>query len=128
MTAVIVVAMPVLLSVQQRFGMDPPHGYPYGYFKSISLVALMLVPLSVQGLVRLLHTRYLRYSAWIFLCGVLLLNSFNTAWTLSYVLDDRIAVDKDLIAVEEVAQLVPAAKWILLDLQPGVEEYWLGYF
>ncbi len=127
MTAIIIVAMPVLLSVQQRFGMNPPHGYPYGYFKSISLVVLVCIPLSVQGLVGLIYTHYLRYSAWVFLCGVFLLNSFNTAWTLSYVLNDRIAVDKDLIAVAVGIRQVPAGKWILLDLQPGVEEYWLSY-
>jgi hypothetical protein len=128
MTTMIVVAAPILLSVHQRFGMNPPHGYPYGYFKSISLVALMLIPLSVQGLVELLRTRYLRYSAWVFLCGIFLLNSFNTAWTISYVLNDRIAVDKDLIDVEVGIRSVPADKWILLDIQPGVKEYWLIYF
>ena len=64
--------MPALLSVQQRFGVNPPRGYAYGYFKTISLVALLSAPFLVQGILGFFSSRYITiWCCGLFVCSIL---------------------------------------------------------
>lgn len=125
--ATLAVLAPLALALQQRFGVNPPHGYPYGYFKAISLVALLSLPFWAQGLVYFLRRPYLKYGVWGLLGGFFLLNCFNTVWTMNYVLRHRVVVDRDAIQLQEGVAVVPLDEWILLDLSPGIRQHWIGY-
>jgi hypothetical protein len=85
------------------------------------------VPFLAQGIVGLFSHRYLRYGAVVCFCAIFLLNSFNTIWMMRCILDNRVAVDANLIDVPTGVQVVPADKWILLDLHPSIKQHWLGY-
>lgn len=126
--------VPALLALQQRVGVNPPHGYPYGYFKVVSLLALLALPFLAQGACQLLQWRGWRIAVGIFLVGFFALNGFNTLWTMRYTLQERIAVDRELIEIADGIQAVPGDDWLLLDLDlrtstggPSVRPHWIGY-
>jgi hypothetical protein len=115
------------LLLQQRYGVDPPRGYPYGYFKIAFVVVLAALPLFAHAVYTLAHMRPLRNLAWLFLICVAGLNVFNSLWTIDYVLRDRIVLERKVIEVAQGLRGVSPSEWILLDLQPGLAQNWLGY-
>ena len=125
--ATIALAATLGLALQQRFGVNPPYGYPYGYFKAVCLVALSMLPLLAQGAFALLEMPRLRYAVWPLLVGIIVLNGINTSWTIGYVLRDRIALTREVIEVAQGVDCLPPDEWILLDLQPGITQHWIGY-
>ena len=115
------------LALQQRFGVNPPHGYPYGYFKAVSLLALSISPLLAQGFFAVLGVPRFRCFAWPLLVGIVGLNAINTLWMIGYVLEDRIVVTREVIEVAPGLRNLTSDEWILLDLQPGITQHWIGY-
>ena len=123
----IALAVTLGLALQQRFGVNPPHGYPYGYFKAVSLVALTMSPLLAQGFFAILGMPRLRHVAWLLLVGIVGLNVINTLWTIRHVLEDCIVVTREVIEVAPGLHDLPPDEWILLDLQPGITQHCIGY-
>jgi hypothetical protein len=123
----IALAVTLGLALQQRFGVNPPHGYPYGYFKAVSLVALSISPLLAQGFFAILGVPRFRCFAWPLLVGIIGLNAVNTLWMIDYVLEDRIVVTQEVIEVVPGLRDLTSDEWILLDLQPGITQHWIGY-
>jgi len=123
----VALAVTLGLALQQRFGVNPPHGYPYGYFKAVSLVALTMSPLLAQGFFAILGMPRLRHVAWLLLVGIVGLNVINTAWMIHHVLENRIAVTQKVIEIAPGLRDLPPDEWILLDLQPGITQHWIGY-
>jgi hypothetical protein len=125
--AMVVVLVVLALALQQRFLVDPPHGYPYGYFKIVSLLAIVLIPLFAQGVTGLATRRYLRYPALAVLAGTVALNIVSTQWTVRNALETRVAMGKSIQQVADGVGGLPAGEWLLLDLQPGIRQNWLAY-
>ncbi len=125
--AMVVVLVVVALALQQRFLVDPPRGYPYGYFKIVSLLAIVLMPLFAQGVTALAKRQYLRYPALAALAGTVTLNGLSTQWTIRNALETRVAMGKSIQEVADGVGNLPAGEWILLDLQPGIRQNWLAY-
>lgn len=127
LASAIVLASTCGLALHQRFGINPPQGYPYGYFKAVSLVTLSVYPLLARGFIGALQAPRLRWFAWILLVGIVGLNAVNTSLTLSYVLRNRIVVPEEVIEIERGLRNLPPEEWILLDLHPSVTQHWIGY-
>jgi hypothetical protein len=127
LASAIVLASTCGLALHQRFGINPPQGYPYGYFKAVSLVTLSVYPLLAQGFMVALEAPRLRCFAWILLVGIVGLNAVNTSLTLHYVLGNRIVVPREVIEIERGLRHLPPEEWILLDLHPSVTQHWIGY-
>jgi hypothetical protein len=58
---------------------------------------------------------------------LLALNLKHSLWTQSYVLASALMVDQDLIDMGKAASRVEPDEWVLLDMQAGLRQHWLGY-
>lgn len=116
---------------QQRWGAQ----YPYGYFKVITTVVAEVMILVAAGIVALWRgphrgtrnrtvRRRLAASAALLL---LALNLRHSLWTQSYVLENALIVDRDLIDMGRAASRAHPDAWILLDMKTGLRQMWLGY-
>ncbi|HWM90331.1 MAG TPA: hypothetical protein VN493_06150 [Thermoanaerobaculia bacterium] len=132
MAAAVLLLTGLALAAQQRWGINPPDGYPYGWYKSVSALAPQVVALLAAGLAALWRYRSKRWLA--ALAGLLLLgiNVKCSLWTQSYVLEvrvpeDRVPVDRELIEAAQSASRLGPDDWLLLDLSSGLRPHWLGY-
>jgi len=125
--AILLLGGTVALALFQRFGVDAPNGYPYGYFKAVSLVAILTLPFLAAGFVALLRVRYLRGAAGVLLLALFSVNSLNALWTLDFILRDRVLLDADLIDASKGVQTHLAGDWVLVDMQPSLRQHWMGY-
>lgn len=117
----------VAFAAQQRWGVNAPHGYPYGWFKMVSALAPLALALLAAGLAalwRLRSKRWLAAAACLLLAGI---NLRHTLWTQAYVLDTQVVLDRELIEAARAAARVDAGDWLLLDLSRGLHQHWLGY-
>jgi hypothetical protein len=114
-----------LLIAQQRWGAQ----YPYGYYKMITTVAAEIMMLIAAGLAALWRSR--RRARRGFAAGAALLlfavNLKHSLWTQSFVLDQAVVIDRELIGVGQAASRVDPDSWVLLDIKPGLRQQWLGY-
>ncbi|HEX5719793.1 MAG TPA: hypothetical protein VF179_26800 [Thermoanaerobaculia bacterium] len=118
------------LVAQQRWGA----GYPYGYFKVLTTVVAEVMILVAAGIVALWRgphdgARNRAVRRWLAAIGALLLLALNlkhTLWTQSYVLENALMVDQDLIDMGRAASRVDADSWILLDMKASIRQHWLG--
>lgn len=125
--AAALLAAGVAFAAQQRWGVNAPHGYPYGWFKMVSALAPLALALLAAGLAALWRVpskRWLAAAACLLLLGV---NLRHTLWTQSYVLSTRIVLDRELIEAARAASRLAAGDWLLLDLSTGLHQHWLGY-
>ncbi|HVT59290.1 MAG TPA: hypothetical protein VHR45_12915 [Thermoanaerobaculia bacterium] len=115
------------LAAQQRFGVNLPHGYPYGYFKAVSLIPLEALVLLAAGLAASWRRPALRAVTGLAALAIVALNLMNTAWTLRHAREDCVVVTRELIGVGRAAAAAPAAAWILLDVSGDMERLWIQY-
>lgn len=117
----------VAMAMQQRFLVAPPHGFPYGYFKLATLIALCVVPLAVAGLVRLSSrigpARFAGYAAMFLLVS---LNLLHSAWTLRLATRYRVVPRHELLELAAIRAVEPGS-WISVDVQPGLTQNWIIY-
>ncbi len=114
-------------AAQQRWGVDFPHGYPYGWFKAISALTPQVLALVAAGIAAVWRLRALRWVAVGAAVMLLAINLKHTLWTQRYVLADRVVLDRELIAAARAARRVAPDAWMLIDLRPGLRQHWLGY-
>ena len=115
----------MLLVVQQRWGTE----YPYGYFKALTTVVVQVMLLVAAGLAALWRVRP-RGARWVAAGAALLLLAVNlkhTLWTHSLVLERTVLVDRELIGIGQAASGIEPDAWVLLDMQAGPRQQWLGY-
>ena len=58
---------------------------------------------------------------------LLALNLKHSLWTQSYILKSALMVDQDLIDMGRAAARVDQGDWIMLDMNTGLRQHWLGY-
>jgi len=124
--ALVPLLVAVVMAVQQRFLVAPPHGFPYGYFKLAALIALCVVPLAVAGMVRLgrvRQTRFVGLAAMLLLVG---LNLFHCAWTLQVATRYRVVPRRELLELATIRDVEPGG-WVSVDVEPGLPQNWIVY-
>ena len=115
------------LAAQQRWGVNPPDGYPYGWFKAISALTPQVLVLVGAGIAAVWRRRSRRWLAAAAALALLAINLKHTLWTQRYVLQDQVVVDRELIGVAQGARRIAPGAWTMLDLQLGLRQHWLGY-
>jgi len=121
------VGVATAMALQQRFLVNPPHGYPYGYFKLACLVAVSLLPLLASGVATVLARPRLRYAAAAALAGDIALNVSNSWATMRYVRKHRVVVTRAVQEIEPAVARLPPEDWVLVDVRPGLQQHWIGY-
>jgi hypothetical protein len=115
------------MALQQRFLIDPPNGYAYGYFKIASLIVLAAIPVLAQAIAWSCSRPRVRYVVWPLSLALVGLNLANSGETIQYVLKDRVVIDRTLIDIAEGVRHIPAGTWIQLDVRPGLTQNWIAY-
>ncbi|HEX9671074.1 MAG TPA: hypothetical protein VGC93_16525 [Thermoanaerobaculia bacterium] len=115
------------LAAQQRWGVNLPDGYPYGWFKAISALTPQALVLVAAGIAAVWRLRSRRWLAAVAAFVLLAINLKHTLWTQRYVLQDRVVVDRELIGVARAALRIAPGAWTMIDLQLGLRQHWLGY-
>ncbi len=123
-----VLLVSVALAAQQRWGVNLPHGYPYGWFKAVSAMTPQILALVAAGIVAVWRSPSRRRRGLAAAAALLLLvvNAKHTLWTVSYVTKNRLVVDKELIDAAAAASRLKPNAWVLLDLSPGLRQHWFG--
>ncbi len=116
----------VLFAVQQRWGIDPPHGYPYGWFKAISVLTPQVLALVAAGIAAVWRLRGWRWMAAGAAFLLLAVNAKHTLWTGSYAVKSLVVLDRELIETTRAAARLQPGAWALVDLSPGLQQHWLG--
>jgi hypothetical protein len=125
----ILVLVSAALAAQQRYGVNLPYGYPYGYFKAVSVVPLEALVLLAAGLAAAWRRPpVLRAAACLAGAAIVVFNLMNTAWTLDYTRRNLVVVTRELIAVTQGTAAVPRADWILIGDMAQPLKSWIGYF
>lgn len=116
-----------VLALQQRFLVNPPDGYPYGYYKAVTLLALALAPLLAVGLMGRRSLR--RPSRWglLFAGALLLFASLRTLWTIRYAAETQVVASLELVDAAREVNRVSRGRPVELIVEPGPKENWLGY-
>jgi hypothetical protein len=114
----------VALTLFQRYGLNRPFGYPYGYFKTVSLVAVEAVGLLAAGTSALFRIRSLRVWMACLLVPLVGLNLLNCLWTSRFALAGT-ALSAPLLDAVEHAERTVGTDRLLLDLNGGLRETWV---
>jgi hypothetical protein len=114
-----------VLAAAQRWGLNPPHGYAYGWYKAISLLSPQLLALAAAGVAASwVHRsrRWVAVAATVVLLGV---NAKHALWTAS-LMKSRVRLDAELLEAAQAAARLPADSWLTIDVTPGLDQNWLG--
>ncbi len=117
-----------LLMAQQRW-MVP---FPYGYFKAVTTAAPLVMLLVACGLASLWQDRRdgRPGSRWLAMGAALLLFAVNLKhglWSQALVLDHRVLLNRELLAIGKAASAVEPDAWVMLDMKENLRQHWLGY-
>ncbi len=115
------------LAVHQRFVVNPPGGYPYGYFKAVTLLAMVLAPLLAAGMAGSPRARWLRPWALAVAAGFLLFSLRPTLWTLRYSATTQVLASREIVEAARSAERLAGGRGIELMVARGPLENWLGY-
>lgn len=116
----------VCFAAYQRFGVNRPHGFPYGWFKTVSLVALEAVVLLAAGLVAIWQRPRLRAVCALATCAIVVLNLINSAWTVGYTVQHT-ALTHEILELAQASAAKPAGARVFADVRPGLEREWIQY-
>jgi hypothetical protein len=122
----VVLGASVALAAWQRWILDQPWCYAYGYYKVVSIVALAFLPVAAAGLAAAWRDRRWRWIAAPLALLVVGLNLWQAAWTADYAFD-RVIVDRRLIAAARVATAQPSGSWVWIDVARSLRQNWLAY-
>ena len=114
------------LAALQRWGVNPPHGYPYGWFKAISALTpqvLVLVAAGIGALWRLRSRRWIAAGAALLLLAI---NAKHALWTVSFMRQHRLVVSRELIEAADAAGRLDPGAWLEIDLPKSLRQHWLG--
>ena len=115
------------LAFHQRFVVNSPAGYPYGYYKAVTLLALVLAPLLAAGLAGSSTRRRFRPWAYALVTVLLLLSASRTLWTLRFAATTQVLASTDLLEAARAAARASHGRPIEVIVEPGPRENWLGY-
>jgi hypothetical protein len=114
------------LALHQRFIVNPPHGYPYGYFKAITVIAVLLAALLAVGLDTLARSNRGRLVSVALMAGLLGTSSLYAAWTVLFA-ETQVIATSDLLNAANAVRQAAGSHAIEVDVTPGPKENWLGY-
>ncbi len=117
----------IALLLHQRFLVNPPHGYPYGYFKTVTALTPLVLVLVAAGLVAAWRAHTGRWLAVATGLPLLAANLWATAWTGYYAARQCTVVTRDVIEAAAAASRLPPAEWLMVDAARGLHQHWLGY-
>jgi hypothetical protein len=115
------------LALHQRFLVNPPHGYPYGYFKLVTVLGVLLAALMAAGLGFVARQARLRTVSVALAVALLGVSSLNAAWTVHYSATTQILATADLVAAADAARSLAGQQAIEIAISAGPKENWLGY-
>lgn len=115
------------LAVHQRFVVNPPGGYPYGYFKAVTLLAIVLAPLLAAGMAGSPRARWFRPWALAVAAGFLLVSAHHTHRMLQYSATTQVLASREIVEAARSAERLAGGRGIDLIVERGPLENWLGY-
>lgn len=115
------------LAVHQRFLVNPPGGYPYGYYKAVTLLAIALAPALAAGIASGPAARVIRPWGLVAAAAFLLVSAGNTLWTLQYSATTQVLASREVLEAFRNASRIAGGRGIELIVEPGPLENWLGY-
>lgn len=115
------------LAVHQRFVVNPPVGYPYGYFKAVAVLALALAPLVAAGLAGRPGSGRFRPWGLVLAAVFLLFSAHLTVWTLRYSATTQVLASREVIEAARSADRLAEGRGIELTVERGPLENWMGY-
>ena len=112
------------LLLQQRYLVNAPEGYPYGYFKVATILAWLVTSLLGVGLAEAARRR----SAFVVAAGVAVaLLTVQSLVTQRFVLREQLVLSRELIAAGERAAELDDDTWVAVDVPQGMRQHWLTY-
>jgi hypothetical protein len=115
------------LAVHQRFVVNPPGGYPYGYFKAVTVLAIVLAPLLAAGLAGPPAARRFKGWALVVAGGFLLVSARYVLWTLEYSATTQVLASRELLEAARMAAGYAGERGIEVRVERGPRENWFGY-
>lgn len=121
--------------VSQRWVMDFPRGYPYGYFKSLSVFVVFATPVLGSGMAQipayLNSARGLKRMLWmgIAVCAgfVVLVGFLNTALTVNHAARNLVVMDQAIAEIGDAMLSVERGSLVVVSVSPGIKQNWIGY-
>ncbi|MBV8200185.1 MAG: hypothetical protein JOZ15_06140, partial [Acidobacteria bacterium] len=114
------------LAAAQRFAVNRPDGYPYGYYKTVSLLALVTAAALAAGLLAVARRPRWRAAAGLAAAAILGLNLMNSWWTVRYTIGHT-ALTPEVIDLAAAAAFLPPRAVVFTDVDPGLEQQWIRY-
>jgi len=115
------------LAVHQRFVVNPPGGYPYGYFKAVTILAIVLAPLLAAGLAGPPAARSFRAWSLVLAAGFLLLSARRLFWTLGFSATTQVLASSELLDAARAAADRAGDLGLEVIVERGPRENWFGY-
>ncbi len=115
------------LAIHQRFVVNPPGGYPYGYFKAVTLLAIALAPMLAVGIAGSPGSRRFRPWALAVAAVFLLFSAHITLGTLRYSATTQVLASRQIVDAARSATRLAGDRGIELLVERGPLENWFGY-
>lgn len=115
------------LAVHQRYVVNPPGGYPYGYFKAVTVLAIVLAPLLAAGLAGRPASRSFRAWALAVAAGFLLVSARRLFWTIGFSATTQVLASSDLVEAARAAAARAGDQGLEVIVEKGPRENWFGY-
>jgi len=115
------------LAVHQRYLVNPPGGYPYGYFKAVTVLAIVLAPLLAAGLAGPPASRSFRAWALVVAAGILLVSAWRLSWTLGFSARTQVLASSELLEAARAAADRAGDQGLEVIVEKGPRENWFGY-
>ena len=115
------------LAVHQRYLVNPPGGYPYGYFKAVTVLAIVLAPLLAAGLAGPPGARSFRAWALVLAAGFLLVSARRLLFTLDFSATTQVLASSELVEAARAAADRAGDQGLEVIVEKGPRENWFGY-
>ncbi len=127
-------AVSATMVIGQRFLVNWPNGYPYGYFKALAPLVIATAPLLVVGSLGILsarrrdtsHHRVARIAGVAFLASLLAIGVGNSMLTVGFAQRALFVADGATVEAGNLVSALPRDTVVLLDVPPGLLQNWLG--
>ncbi len=128
LAAAVLLLVGAALAAHQRLAVNPPDGYPYGYFKAVSILPLQVMVLVAAGIAAAWRRPGWRAAALLALLAIAGLNLMNSLWSARWAWKNTL-LTRDLIATERVAAALPRGAWVMMDVDPSppLRKTWIAY-
>jgi len=132
---VTVLGTAIVFVLSQRWVVDFPRGFPYGYFKSLSLLVVFAMPMLGNGIARiparLVATRGSKRLLWVgvSVCTVIAvsLGFLNTALTVNHAARNLVVMSQAIAEIGDGMLSVERDSLVVVSVSPGIRQNWIGY-